>query len=150
MKVVLLKNIPKLGQAGQLKNVSDGYARNFLLPSKLVVPATAANIKKAEKIKEMTQVTEANKAEAQKSALGHIKGLGVRIKAKATPEGKLFAGINAQRIVDEISQSVEFYFRVESVVMDKPIKQVGEHKVDIKVGEEKETVRLNIINEDEK
>ncbi len=150
MKVILIKNVDSLGKAGQVKNVSDGYARNYLLPKGLVQPATEANVKNAEVLNKKTQTVEGKKAKAQKSALSHIKGLIVTIKAKATPEGKLFAGIDAQRIVDELRQLVDFNFPVGGVMLDKPIKQTGQYKVDVQTGENKETIELNIINENEK
>src|SRR5699024_2457177 len=104
MKVILQQDVKGQGKKGQMVEISDGYARNFLLPRKLAVPATAENIntmKMQEKAKKAQEAAE--KAQAEATAL-KLKEIIVRIQAKAGNGGRLFGSVTSKEISDALAQ----------------------------------------------
>lgn len=143
-----MKNIPKLGQAGQLKNVSDGYARNFLIPKGFVSPATPSNIREAE-ILSSKQAKERDKVKfSADKASDQLAGIELTIKAKANPKGKLFAGIDSKTIIDAIKEKIGLEISEKLILLDKPIKEAGKHDVRI-ASSKKQTLSVIIepVNE---
>lgn len=135
MKVVLLDNIRGVGHVGDIKDVADGYARNFLYPRNLARPATAGAIKdaaalQAKKLQAMTLATTEAEAVAQK-----LSGTTVTISAKANEQGTLFAGIEASEIADETSKVAGVHISPEQVLLPEHIKDVGSHIVRIELVE---------------
>jgi large subunit ribosomal protein L9 len=137
MKVLLLKDVYKLGRAGDVKKVADGYGRNYLLPQRLAVLATAGAIKRAESIRvQATTQREALNTEMSGIA-SSLVGLVIGFPARAGETGKLYGSITTQMIADEISKKA-------NVVVDKkdiecePIRTLGEHKCVVRL-----TVDLN-------
>ena len=104
MKVILLKNVDKLGRAGEAAEVKDGYARNFLIPQKLAQPATAAALAQAEKKKQEVEAQAEKELFSAESAAEKLQSMALNIKAKANEEGKLFAAITPQKIVEELKK----------------------------------------------
>jgi large subunit ribosomal protein L9 len=141
MKVILLQNIPKLGNKHDIKNVSDGYARNFLLPKKLVAIATPNALKnlQAEKQKERTLLEE--KEELIKQSFAKLKDFTLTIKEKVNEKGQLFAGIDKARIAHELDKNGIKGIDINFIKLEKPIKKTGEYKVKI---EEKEKSKAEI------
>ena len=132
MKVLLLKDVYKLGRAGDVKKVADGYGRNFLLPQRLAVLATAGAIKQAESIR--------TKATAQRTALNqelggiaeHVKGLVIGFPARAGETGKLYGSITTQMIADEINRKAGTKIERRQVECD-PIRTLGDHKCTLRL-----------------
>ncbi len=132
MKVLLLKDVYKLGRAGDVKKVADGYGRNFLLPQGLAVLATAGAIKQAESIRA--------KATAQRTALNqelggiaeHVTGLVIGFPARAGETGKLYGSITTQMIADEINRKAGTKVERRQVECD-PIRTLGDHKCTIRL-----------------
>ena len=120
MKVILLKDVAKLGQRYQIKEVADGFARNFIIARGLGLPATPANLKKLETLKTKT---------VTKSELPKLAGITVTLKAKANETGHLFAGIHAGEIVEGLKK--QHQLTVDATDLDLPtaIKTVGEHHI---------------------
>jgi large subunit ribosomal protein L9 len=131
MKVILTKEVKNLGKAWEIKEVSDGYARNFLLPHKLAEIATPEVIKKAENQK----ISAAKKAEEDlleaEALAGTLDGAMVRIKAKANEEGKLFGSITPEMISAALAAEKFDINKVRDIIIEDPIKEAGEHKVTI-------------------
>ncbi len=137
MKVLLLKDVYKLGRAGDVKRVADGYGRNYLLPQGLAVLATAGAIKQAESIaKVATEQRDALNQEmggvAQK-----LEGLVVGFPTKAGETGKLYGSITHQMIADEITKRAGVTVERRQIEC-QPIRVLGEHKCSVRL-----TVDLN-------
>jgi large subunit ribosomal protein L9 len=133
MKVILLKDVLKLGRKFDIKNVSDGHAQNFLIPRGLVVVATDAAVKKLIREKEKAGVEEKIQAELLVKSLGALKDTTIKISGLANDKGHLFAGITKEILIDEILKQTHLNLDPETVVLEKPIKELGEHKVIISV-----------------
>lgn len=132
MKVVLLQDVKSIGKKGELKEVSDGYARNFLLPRKLAKEANAQamnELKNAEAAKEYKIKTETEQAQKNAEALN---GRAVKIYAKAGQGGKLFGSVTAKEICDEIKKQYNIDVDKRKVVLDGDIKSYGTFPFDIK------------------
>ena len=129
MKVILLKEIPKIGRKYDIKDVSDGYALNMLIPRGLVQIANVQAVKNIEGMKARDSAERQIQGELLLKSLDTIKNLTLAIKEKANDKGHLFAGITKERLVEEIIKSARLNIDPESIKLDKPIKEVGEHKV---------------------
>jgi large subunit ribosomal protein L9 len=132
MKVILLDDVAKLGRRGEVRDVSDGYARNFLIPKKLALNATAGNLKNLEHIKTQ-QDAKADRIKADAEALrGRIEALTFEDRRQASDEGKLFGSVTSQDLVEFLAKHG---LKVERkrVHLDEPIKALGETQVPIRV-----------------
>lgn len=139
MKVILLQNIKGFGQIGDVKNVSDGYGRNFLLPRKMAKAATDSSMKEVETLKAKRIIMiEAEKKNALE-AVEKMKDLVIEFTRKATKTGKLFAGIGKDDLVKEIKKSSGVQLQEEMIGHDEPIKHIGEHLVDLNLSPEVKT-----------
>ena|SRR3989344_400891 len=131
MKVILLQNIKGFGQIGDVKNTSDGYAKNFLLPRKMAKAATDGSMKEIGSLKaKRTIMVEAEKKGALE-AVEKLKDLVIEFTRKATKTGKLFAGIGKDDIVVEIKKASGVQLQEEMIGHEEPIKHIGEHLVDL-------------------
>jgi large subunit ribosomal protein L9 len=132
MKIILMDDVPALGRRGEVRDVSDGYARNYLLPHKLALHATTANLKNLEQIK-VSQDTAAAKltAQAQEQARA-IEALHFTQARQASDEGRLFGSIGKADLVAYLAQhGVEVERR--RIALDEPIKSVGDFIVPIRL-----------------
>lgn len=131
MKVILLKDVKNLGKSMDVKDVSDGYARNFLFPQKLAQIATPELIKKAEQQKlAAVKKAEENLLETEK-LVAALDGAIVKIKAKANEEGKLFGSVTGEMISNALIEEKFNLGKSASVAINDPIKEIGEYKVTI-------------------
>lgn len=132
MKIILLDDVTSLGRRGEVRDVADGYARNYLLPQKLALHATAANMKNLEGIK-ARQESRANKMKADAQAVAQtIEGLHFTQSRQASDEAKLFGSVGRADIATFLSQNgVEVERR--RIGLDEPIKTLGEFSVPIRL-----------------
>ena len=136
MKVILQQDVRGQGKKGQLVEVSDGYARNFLLPKKLAVTATAENVntmKQQEKAKKAQEAAE--KAEAEATAK-QLEGLMVKIHAKAGEGGRLFGAVTAKEVSEALAAQHGVNIPKAKLVLDEPIKSCGSYAIKAKLGYE--------------
>ena len=127
MKVILLKNVPNLGEKNDVKEVATGYARNFLMPKGLVKEATPETIKEAELEKEKeSNMAEADLAKTEKLAQ-QLEGQVVEVTAKASESGTLFASVSALKIAGALKDK-GFSVQKEQI-QAQHIKEIGEHEV---------------------
>ncbi len=136
MKVILQQDVKGQGKKGQLVDVSDGYARNFLLPKKLAVIATAENLntmKQQEKARKAQQAAE--KAEAE-TLSKKLESLTVKVAAKAGEGGRLFGAVTAKEISECLAQQHGLNIAKTKLVLDEPIKACGGYKIKAKLGYE--------------
>ncbi|MBI4155706.1 MAG: 50S ribosomal protein L9 [Candidatus Zambryskibacteria bacterium] len=129
MKVILLKDVSKVGQKYDIKNVADGHALNFLIPRGIAKAATPAALQQIEQMKKTDLTLRQIQGELLLKNLETIKGLKLNLKEKANDKGHLFAGITKERLTEEILKTARLNIPPESIKLDKPIKEVGEHKV---------------------
>lgn len=150
MKVILSESYMSLGEAGDVVNVKPGYARNFLLPQKIAVSATAANVKRfLDKTKEIEAKKTAER-ESSKKTLGILEGLKIKIVKKVSDEGKLFGSITTKDLEEEFSRLGAKVDR-RQIVLGRQIKMVGEYQILVKlVGGMKANVPLTIEAEAKK
>jgi large subunit ribosomal protein L9 len=131
MKIILLKDVPKVGKKYDVKNVADGYAQNLLIPRGLAQIATADAVKRVELLKANDMTQKKIQDELLVKNLEIIKNLTLNLKERANEKGSLFAGITKEMLVAEILKATRLNLDPESIVLNKPIKEVGEHKVTI-------------------
>ena len=136
MKVILQQDVKGQGKKGQLVDVSDGYARNFLLAKKLAVPATAENLntmKQQEKARKAQEAAEKAQAEALAKQLETIT---VNVSAKSGDGGRLFGAVTSKEISECLSAQFSLSIPKTKLVMDEPIKTCGGYKIKAKLGYE--------------
>ncbi len=133
MQVLLMQNVPGVGNAGEVKKVSDGYARNYLLPRKLAVVATDGAIKQSEAIKQAVVRREAKtRAEAEELAK-LIEQVTLTFHAKAGEGDRLFGSITSADIVDALAREKGITVDKRKVELSSPLKDLGAHQVAIKL-----------------
>ena len=132
MKVILLDDVAKVGRRGEVRDVSDGYARNFLIPKKLALSATAGNLTNLEHIKKQ-QDAKADRIKDDAEALRRrIEALAYEERRQASEEGKLFGSVTSQDIADFLgAHGIKMERR--RISLDEPIKTLGETAVGIRV-----------------
>ncbi len=132
MDVILRQDVEKLGSRGQVVKVAPGYARNFLLPNKIAVPATDANRKIVEQERQAHLRREAKlKSEAEDLAK-LVNGVSVTIAQKAGENDQLFGSVTSGNIADALEQK-HFTIDRRKIQLDEPIKQLGEYKVPVRL-----------------
>ena len=135
MKVILTQDVRGQGKRGQMIEVSDGYARNFLLPRKLAQEATADNINTMRMNDKATQERQAReRAEAMELAK-RMKAMTLTVYAKGGGAGRLFGSVTSQEIADAL-QSQGITLDKRKIVIDEPIKNVGTYTIRCKLGYE--------------
>ena len=133
MKVILLKDVKGQGKKGEIVNVSDGYARNYLFPRNLAQEATAQNLNSAQvKQEAAAHKKEMEKKNAQEMAK-QLENKGVVIKAKCGSTGRLFGAITNAEIAEALNQQTGLELDKKKGVLANPIKELGEYTVTVKL-----------------
>ena len=132
MKVLLTKDVYKLGRAGDIKKVADGYGRNYLLPQGLAVIATAGAIKQSEKIRSQAEVTRAQMNSELKDLASQIAGLTLVFAGKAGETGKLYGSITTQDVATAIQEKTRYEVKKSQVDM-QPIRNLGEYTAHVRL-----------------
>ncbi len=133
MKVILIKDIKGTGYAGDIINVSDGYARNFLFPKGLAKEASAQNLNIAKQQQQANEKRRMLERLSAEEAAKRLSGLKVIVKAKCGENGRLFGSITSKEISDAILDQHGIEIEKKRIVMDDHIKDLGETKLMIKV-----------------
>lgn len=133
MKVYLKRDVPGLGKANEVKNVSDGYARNYLLPRGLAVPASEGNIKAAQSFAESQQARETRTKEHAQQIVDQLQQTPLHLKAKAGETGRLYGSITSTDIAEAIAKVLGTKFDKKMIVMKRHIREIGTHTVDLKL-----------------
>lgn len=148
MDVLLLKDVAGIGTAGQVKKVSDGYARNYLIPRRLAIPATPGAVKQAETLRAAAVQREAKTlAEAQVLAQ-RLSETTLVFRAKAGAGDRLFGSITSGDIAQALARDKQISVDKRKIELDAPIKELGEKQVAIKLHPEV-TARLTVVVERE-
>lgn len=135
MKVVLLRHVEKVGQAGDVRDVAGGFFRNMLAPRGLAKIATPQALQEAEVAKARIAAAEAHGKAHYAALAASLNGQTLTLKRKATPEGHLFGSVSAYDIVSHMQKQGTEGIRDEHVVLDTPIKTTGTHRVPLRFGD---------------
>lgn len=147
MKVILKEDIPNLGKAGQIINVKDGYARNFLLPRGLALLADEKNLKLLEYQKKKIEEEAKKKRQDAESVAGRLSEIQLNIKAKAGEDQKLFGSVTSKDIAEAL-QKEGFSIDKRQINIPEPIKRIGEYEVEVKLDANVTAkVKVNILPE---
>lgn len=148
MKVVLRKDVEKLGEAGSVQNVSGGYARNFLIPQGLAVYASDGELKMAAHNQAVKDRKVARQEEQLRSLAEKIDGLKLSFEARAGEGGRLFGSIGSGDIAEQISAKVGEEIDRRKVVLNDPIRTLGDHNVVVHlVGKLRPSVTVTVTSE---
>lgn len=145
MKVLLIKDAFKLGKGGDVREVTDGYARNFLIPQGLAILATPQAEAEWKLKAEKTRCEAEENLKATQEIASRLDGYELEIVAKAGEDGVLYGGIGAQKIIDELKKK-GFRIAKKQIDLPEPIKTAGEHKVVVKFPHNLETELTIIVN----
>jgi large subunit ribosomal protein L9 len=133
MKVILTKDVAGTGKAGEVKDVADGYARNYLIPRKLAIPASASALKGVEQRK-AAESQKAAKEEAAAQALAQrLTASPVVVTAKVGDQGRLYGSITSADIAEQISKAIGQPFDRRMIQLDEPIRQLGAFEVPVRL-----------------
>ena len=148
MKVILLDDVVKLGRRGEVRDVSDGYARNFLIPKKLALSATGGNLKNLDHIKRQQDAkAERVKSDAD-SVRARVEALVYEERRQASEEGKLFGSVTAQDVAEFLTANGVTVER-RRIALDEPIKALGEHAVTVRLHPEVTAqLRVNVVRKE--
>jgi large subunit ribosomal protein L9 len=148
MEVILREDIDKLGNRGNVVKVAAGYARNYLLPKKLAVPATEANKKIVEQERQAHLRKEAKLASEAQDLAKLVTGTVVTIVAKAGENDQLFGSVTAKDVADAL-EAKGFSIDRRKIQLEDPIRTLGEHKVTVRLHREVATeVTVNVVREE--
>ena len=135
MKVILLQDIKNVGKKDEIINANDGYARNFLFPKKLALEATKDNLLKLQAKKDSQKHKKNLEIEEFKRQADKIKDIVLKIKVKAGANGKIFGGVTAKEISEELKKQYKMDIDKKKIILKETIKNIGRFSVEIKFGD---------------
>ena len=147
MKVIFLKDAPK-GKRGEIKEVADGYARNFLFPKGMASPATSSAIKAAKVLSDEKAESQARQREELNRVVQEMEGKELHFKAKAGATGRLHGAITSANIADELSRLADFEIDKKKVELEEPLHHLGSYDVEINLSAGSEA-KIKVIIEEE-
>ena len=133
MKVILLEDVKSLGKKGEIVNVNDGYARNFILPKKLGLEATSKNLNDLKLQKQNDEKVAQEKLDAAKALAEEIKEKSITVKIQAGVEGRVFGSISSKEIALEAKKQLGMDIDKKKIVIPDAIKSLGTYNVSIKL-----------------
>ena len=136
MKLVLRARVHRLGRAGEIVEVADGYARNYLLPRRLAMPATPENQKRISAEKKRAAAREAVRVERLSEVSGQLEGKSVTISVKATEDNKLYGSVGGKEIAAAVEAEHNIEIDPEHVVLEEPFKELGVYDVKLEFAPE--------------
>ena len=132
MKVILRKNFEQLGQIGDVVEVKDGYALNFLIPRKIAYPAIAGNIRALEEEKKQVAKKHAKELQDAQSLGSDLEKVSITIPVKVGEEDKIFGSVTAQMIADSLKEK-GYEIDKRKIEIDEPIKALGIYSINVKL-----------------
>jgi large subunit ribosomal protein L9 len=149
MKVILLTNIPKLGKTYDVKDVADGYARNFLIPQKKAEIATNAKIADLESVRAKHEARATADRVALAAHIGSLNGKTITLTEKANDLGHLFAAIHKPEIITAIADQLGETIDSAYIMSDETIKEIGDHTIEIGEKDIKATLTVSVVKANE-
>jgi len=147
MKVILLdNNMEKLGKEGDLIEVKDGYGRNYLIPNKLALPATKANLKKVEQLKKERVKKEKKQKQGFIALKDRLDGISLTITAEAKEDDNLYGSIGEAQIIKLLKEKEEIEILKSNLSLREPINKLGVYKIPVKIDKDLEAnLRLWVV-----
>jgi large subunit ribosomal protein L9 len=133
MKVILTKDVQGTGKAGEVKDVADGYARNFLLPRKLAIPATGSALRSVEQRKASEAKRASTEEQAARALAERLTAAPVVLTAKVGDQGRLYGSITSADIAEQLSAQLGQPIDRRKIELENPIRQLGSHEVTIRL-----------------
>ena len=133
MEVILLEDVKSLGKKDEIVKVSDGYARNYVLPKKLGVEATSKNLNELKLKKANEEKVAKQKLEEAKAFAKVLEESSVELKMKSGEGGRTFGSISSKEIAQEAKKQLNFELDKKKIILDEPIKTLGVHIVKVKI-----------------
>jgi large subunit ribosomal protein L9 len=147
MKIILQKEVDKLGAPGDVVSVADGYARNFLIPKGLAAPAVKGAVKHAERLRKTHEERVRKDVAVAQALADRLAGGPLRINARAGDDGRLFGSITAADVAEELTRAGNEIDR-KRIHLDEPIRSIGAHEVTVHLHPEiNATVTVEVIRE---
>lgn len=143
MKVILLKDVKGTGKKGEMKEVSDGYARNFLLPKKLAVVADNTAVKELNEKNKSAEIKAQKEYEAAVEQGKKMEEMNIVIYSKAGDGGRLFGSITSKEIAEQLKKQHDIVVDKRKVLLDEPIRVLGSRFVEIKI-HQKVTTKIRV------
>ena len=144
MKIILLQSYENLGKVGDIVNVKPGFARNYLIPNRIASLATKQNIKSLELFLKSQEIKEAKNRVNLEALSKKLNSLTLKFAVNTGEDDKMFGSITSQMIADELEKQ-EYVIDKKEIILEEPIKSLGNHKVEINLGYELETkIKLKV------
>ena len=144
MKIILLQSHENLGKVGEIINVKPGFARNYLIPNRIASLATKQNIKSLELFLKSQELKEAKNRTNLEALSKKFNSLTLKFSVNTGDDDKVFGSITSQMIADELEKQ-EYIVDKKEIILEEPIKSLGNHKVEINLGYELETkIKLKV------
>jgi large subunit ribosomal protein L9 len=148
MKIILRKDVPKLGEAGTVHTVANGYARNYLIPQGMAILATPGELKVVATNQKVADRKIARQEEQLQSLADKISGQRLTFTANTGEQGRLYGSITAGDIADELSKAVGSEIDRRKVALEDPIRSVGEHTITVHlVGKLRPQVTVIVVSD---
>ena len=148
MKVIFLKDVKGQGKKGELKDVSEGYAMNFLIPRGLAARATEGNLRQLDHQKQVEQKRKDREKEAARQLAERLEGLTLVIRAKAGEGGRLFGSITSKQIVEELEKTEGIVIDKRKLNLPDPIRSLGVTSVPVKLHPEvTSALKVHVVQE---
>jgi large subunit ribosomal protein L9 len=144
MKIILLKDISKLGKKDEVKEVNDSYAFNFLIPQKMAVKATMELITVATARKKRAITEKVVRHDELESVIGKLNGKKITIIKEASEKGKLFAAVSAEEILSEIKKELGVKLEPEHFKIGEHLKELGVHELPLQIGGKKISIIVEV------
>ena len=136
MEVLLLKDVRRLGKAGEVRQVADGYARNYLIPRGLARPASAGAVRQAKELLE-AQAKRAEREQSQAQDLAaQLRGVTLTFRARAGESGRLYGSVTSADVAEEIEKQTGQTVDRRKIALEEPIRELGIYRVPIRLGGE--------------
>ena len=149
MKIILTKDYEKLGNAGDIVNVKDGFAKNFLIPNNIALFATRGNINQMEIVKKSLVKKEVKNIEDAKQMATLLTDLKLTFTVNSSPEGKLYGSITNKDIAEKILEERKVEIDKKKIELAEHIKEVGEYDVEVKLYKDvKAEIKIVVVSED--
>ena len=133
MKVILRADVPTVGKKGDILDVADGYARNYLVPRGLAMQATRGVVKQSESMRRSREAKETRDREASQALAAQLGSRTIEVKARAGEAGKLFGSVTAADVADAVQEQTGIELDRRKVVLDEPIRELGDAQVQVRL-----------------
>jgi large subunit ribosomal protein L9 len=138
MRIVLRSDVPNLGKRGDICDVADGYARNFLLPKGHAIPANSGIAQQAATMRKARETKDAHDRQVAEGVARSLVQLVIRVPMRAGPEGRLFGSVTTANIADAIAEQASVDIDRHRIQLEEPIKTLGTHEVPVRLHSEVE------------